>query len=165
MNTGRLATIPKALSKILLSCQLVRVGNKVDRRIFGGGRSLDGHHFGVFDCSINPNGSFGYTDSGDALGERGRRLGGLDKVWADQGKSVNAGKGVEASPESGTATLRLGGRARSRGSITGDDSGLGDAEPWRSDVPPEPSASGGASLLEEDWLIFGGTGLADRELC
>lgn len=83
-NTGTPATAPKILSKMLLSSQLVNVGNKVDKRMCGKGNTPEGHHLGVLVCSRPPKGVLGYTDSGDALGERGRRLGGRDDA-ADQG--------------------------------------------------------------------------------
>lgn len=84
----------------------------------------EGHHFGVLAISVKSNGSFGYMDSGEALGERGRILGGRVELCADHGYSVYAGKGM-GGEDAGTDSLRFGGGGRSPAPNTGEEKGLG----------------------------------------
>lgn len=84
-STGSAATMPSIFSPMFLSLQPVSVGNKVPKRMCGGGRARDGHHLGTLPGSM-ANGSLGNIDSGEALGSRAaRRLGGREELWADQG--------------------------------------------------------------------------------
>lgn len=97
------------------------MGNKVDSRIRGGGSSRNGHHLGILVASRAPKGSLGNTDSGEALGDRGRRLGGLEEIWVGHGSSVYAGNGIGGDTVSGTASFKMGGREHSPGANTGDE--------------------------------------------
>lgn len=70
--------------------------------------------------------------------------------------------GGEAAP--GTASLRLGGPARSPASSVGDDNGLTALVFERTGVRLGPPAPGGASMFAEDGLGCG-AGLAARDEC
>jgi hypothetical protein len=85
-NTLGAATIPSIFSQKAFSPQCDNVGNNVDKRTYGGGRTLEGHHRGIFAVSSDPKKrSPWYIDSGDALGDGKRKLGAREELRDENG--------------------------------------------------------------------------------